>query len=276
MTTINDVSSDQLRAYQADHRESEYVVVDVRQPEEYAAGHIPGAKLVPLMELSGRASELEELRGKDLFFYCRSGGRSARAAQWAALQLGLPNVHNLVGGITAWNGSQLPELPKLQAVGMAGGVEALLRQAVNLEKGAHRLYDALVPYFAGTPLQATLAELAKAEVGHGKVVYAALSKLSSAPSESFEQLFEQLPGELLESGESFDSAVDQARAAGERGSLALLELALEVELRAHDLYKNLSHLSEDPGTKAALLDLAQQEKHHAESLAHKLGALAAA
>ncbi len=274
MTSVSDLSSDELRAYMAGHREADYVVVDVRQPEEYAAGHIPGAKPIPLMELPQRASELEALRGKDLFFYCRSGGRSSRAAQMAAQGLGLPRVHNLLGGITGWNGAQLPDFPKLKVVDVSGSVEDVLRQALELEKGAHRMYDALLPYFEGTPAQELIEELARAEVGHGKVVHAALSKVAGEPAESFEQLFEQLPGDLLESGDSFEDAVDRARAIGDSGVLALLELALELELRAQDLYKNLADQARDADTKTVLLDLAQQEKRHAEGLAKRLGSQA--
>jgi rhodanese-related sulfurtransferase len=55
-----------------------FVLVDVRQPEEYRAGHIPGVKLVPLGELEVRHSELE--KDKKIFTYCRSGHRSMGAA----------------------------------------------------------------------------------------------------------------------------------------------------------------------------------------------------
>jgi hypothetical protein len=113
-------------------------------------------------------------------------------------------------------------------------------------------------------------------VGHGKVVYSALVKLSGAPGESFEQLFEQLPGDLLESGESFDGAVSRAREVGVHGAPALFEMALEMELRAYDLYKNLADRASDDDIKVTLLDLAQQEKRHAEGLAKRLGSLATA
>jgi len=276
MPTVTDLSSAELQAYMQEHRESEYVVVDVRQPEEYASGHVPGAKLIPLMEIPQRVAELDELRGKDLFFYCRSGGRSSRAAQMAAMGVGLPRVHNLIGGMMAYDGVQLPDFPRLAAVDMADTVDDVLRQAMNLEKGAHLLYDELRTFFQDTPVQKTLDELAAAEVGHGKVVYAALTKLSGQPEESFEELFEKLPGNLLESGDSFEGAVSRARAIGDAGPIALLEMALEIELRAQDLYKNLADRASDDATKSALLDLAQQEKRHAEGLAKRIGSLATA
>jgi len=275
MTSVQDISSDELRAYMADHPEQEYVVIDVRQPEEYAAGHVPGAKHLPLPELPSRSAELTELSGKTLFFYCRSGGRSARAAQLAAVGLGLPKIHNLLGGISAWNGNQLPDFPKLKALNVEGSVDEILRSALDLEKGAHRLYDALLPYFKGTESQPVIEELARAEVGHGRVVYGALAKLAGQPEATFEQLFEELPGNLLENGVTFEQSVARATAIGVDGPLALLEMALEIELMAYDLYKNLADRAEAGDAKRTLLDLAQHEKRHAEGLAKRIGAMAA-
>ncbi len=275
MTTVQDISSDELRAYMAAHSEQEYVVVDVRQPEEYAAGHVPGAKHLPLPEIPLRSSELAELSGKTLFFYCRSGGRSARAAQMAAGTLGIPKVHNLLGGISAWNGDQLPDFPKLKALNVGGSIDEILRSALELEKGAHRLYDSLVPYFKGTGSESVIEELARAEVGHGKVIYGALAKLAGQPEATFEQLFEELSGDLLENGVTFEESVTRARSIGAQGSLALLEMALEIELMAYDLYKNLADRAEASDAKGVLLDLAQQEKRHAEGLAKRIGSMAA-
>ena len=56
----------------------EFVLVDVRQPEEYEVGHIPGARLIPLGELEERHGELE--KDKKIIVYCRSGHRSMGAA----------------------------------------------------------------------------------------------------------------------------------------------------------------------------------------------------
>jgi rhodanese-related sulfurtransferase len=61
------INSDQLRAYMAEHGEETYEIIDVRQPVEYHKEHIPGARLLPLGELSCRLTELpEEL---DIIFY---------------------------------------------------------------------------------------------------------------------------------------------------------------------------------------------------------------
>ena len=82
-------------------------LVDVREPEEYEAGRIAGGRLVPLGELSGQAGTLS--REEPIVFYCRSGARSAMAAE-AFRQAGF-DAHNLVGGLVAWDAAGLPLEP---------------------------------------------------------------------------------------------------------------------------------------------------------------------
>ena len=77
------------------------VLVDVRTPEEYSGGHIPGSRNVPLQQLD-KMSAIAENKDMQLFVYCHSGARSRQAA--ALLQhMGYTNVHN-IGGIAAYRG----------------------------------------------------------------------------------------------------------------------------------------------------------------------------
>ena len=76
------------------------VVVDVREPDEWAAGHAPGAVHLPLGDLPARIDELPETQ-TSLPVVCRSGGRSGRAVQWL-VQQGF-DVVNVDGGMQAWN-----------------------------------------------------------------------------------------------------------------------------------------------------------------------------
>lgn len=76
------------------------VVVDVREPEEFAEGHIPGCRLVPLGSLMGRLGELP--KDQPLVLVCRSGARSAMATQ-ALNQAGF-QAANMEGGMMAWRG----------------------------------------------------------------------------------------------------------------------------------------------------------------------------
>ena len=76
------------------------VPVDVREPDEYAVGHIPGAKLLPLGEVLSRAAEVLPDKRAPWLVYCRTGRRSADAVQKLA-SLGYENLYDL-GGILSW------------------------------------------------------------------------------------------------------------------------------------------------------------------------------
>ena len=73
-------------------------LLDVRSPEEYARGHLPGALNIPVQELDRRVAEVGPTDG-ELVVYCRSGHRSSRAAE-ILRQHGFSKVHNL-GPMTA-------------------------------------------------------------------------------------------------------------------------------------------------------------------------------
>ena len=132
---VSDVTPEQVRGYMAEHDERDYQLVDVRQPEEYQQGHIPGALLIPVGEFEARRAEVERLADRKAIFYCRSGVRSARAAAWASKVCELPEVFDLLGGFCAWGGVSLPDFPRFKALDLTGDVESLLRQALDLEKG---------------------------------------------------------------------------------------------------------------------------------------------
>lgn len=81
------------------------VVVDVREPWEYAQGHVSGAKLIPLGELARRLKELDP--AQPIAVICASGSRSQSAAAMLGLQ-GYETIYNVVGGTFNWMQSGLP------------------------------------------------------------------------------------------------------------------------------------------------------------------------
>lgn len=84
-----------------------HVLLDVRTPEEYAAGHLAGATLIDYQspEFEQKISELP--RDKTYLVYCRSGRRSKGACEQMQ-QLGFPNLVDLQGGIHAWQAAGQP------------------------------------------------------------------------------------------------------------------------------------------------------------------------
>ena len=80
-------------------------LLDVREPDEYAAGHIPGITLIPMGEVAARLAELP--RDKEIIVTCRTGNRSGQVADLLREQ-GFTNVHNMSGGIAAWEEAGYP------------------------------------------------------------------------------------------------------------------------------------------------------------------------
>ena len=85
--------------------QSDALVIDVREPHEYAAGHVPGAISIPQADLALHVSELP--RDRDLLVVCEGGTRSLRAARFLK-QVGFPKVTNLAGGTAAWRAAGQP------------------------------------------------------------------------------------------------------------------------------------------------------------------------
>ena len=83
------------------------LVLDVREDKEYAAGHIPKARHIPLGQLSNRIKELDKFKSKPILVTCRSGQRSARACGMLK-KAGFETVYNQAGGIIAWERANLP------------------------------------------------------------------------------------------------------------------------------------------------------------------------
>lgn len=83
------------------------LVVDVRDPGEYGAGHILGAKNWPLDHLDERGGEAARRKDKPVIVYCDTGERAPKAAA-ALRKLGFTRVVNLSGGLPAWQQAGLP------------------------------------------------------------------------------------------------------------------------------------------------------------------------
>lgn len=93
------------------HRASDTVLIDVREPDEFAAGHIPGSLNIPRGVLEAEVSPVPEMGGetaavladkdRPLCLYCRTGGRSALAAD-VLQKMGFSGVVSLAGGYAAW------------------------------------------------------------------------------------------------------------------------------------------------------------------------------
>lgn len=92
--TVNNVQDD-----------SRVFILDVREQWEYDEGHIPGVTLIPMGEIPNRLSEIPT--DQKVIVTCRTGNRSDQVTEFLRQQ-GFDNVHNMEGGIVAWEAAGLP------------------------------------------------------------------------------------------------------------------------------------------------------------------------
>jgi rhodanese-related sulfurtransferase len=83
------------------------VLLDVRTPEEFASGHVPGALNIPHDELAQRLGEIEGRQSSEVVVYCERGPRAARAANILA-GAGFREVRHLEGDMSAWRAAGRP------------------------------------------------------------------------------------------------------------------------------------------------------------------------
>ena len=263
--TVHPLYPEDFSEFRKSHKEKTYTLVDVRQPAEYTQEHIPGALNLPLPDFEQHISRLDPKQ--DLIFYCRSGRRSQMAAELAAenLEATASTIYNLLGGISAWSGVALPDYPRVEVFDPSASIHDLLLKAMDLEKGAFRFYREVATRWPGAELEG----VQEMERAHARSVYKLLQK-HNGPEQTFDVLFDSLPGETVEGGRSLQELLDNLQTHDHGGCLALAEIALEIEGQAYDLYRHLADTLNDREAAQGLLVLAEQEKGHMRIVAQKI------
>lgn len=235
--------------------DTSFLIVDVRPPEEYRLDHIPGAVNIPLKEIE--AQEVFSRTSGDVIFYCRNGMRS-KVAAIMAMDAGLAgeNAYNLDGGMAAYSGEILLELPRLTLWDDGVTEQELVSAALNLEKGAWRFYRKAAKMALRDEAVRFLEKMAGFETDHARSLFRRLED----PSQPFDAYFETCPGDILEGGKSFDDV--GVLFSGTATEADIMDMALEIELGAYDLYKRSSLGCASPEAKTFFLDLAAAEKKH--------------
>lgn len=261
---IKNLVPEELRQFIQSHHEKTYTLIDVRQPEEYEQGHIPGALLLPLPDLIQTMESLPA--DKRLVFYCHSGGRSMAAASMVAEEgIGDGDLINLDGGILAWDGGMVPDYPKVELFDHQAKPSDMLKTAMNLEKGALKFYSIISQQFSNQPWVEIFSALAKAEIGHAKIVYRYYQKIETQADE-FDIVFDQLDGEVLEGGVELKTVIEKAFNIKGRECLGLIEMALQIEYAAYDLYRVMAERITISDAQEAFIAISQAEKMHMRSL----------
>ncbi|BCS99010.1 sulfurtransferase [Desulfoluna limicola] len=257
---VVDVTAESFKKYMNEHPDGEYLLVDVREPQEYEQAHIPGAQLLPLGQLESRLEALP--RHRDIFFTCRSGARSRVAASMAAEKMAEHRgLFNLDGGILGWQGHTVKDFPRVKLLVLEEGVQQTLMAAMDLEKGAWNIYRYIQEQFSGTALSQTIEYLSLAEIGHAEALYDVWRQGEDNPPQ-FEDLFTGLKGELLEGGMSLTEAVLRLESTMIPVDLAVYELALDIEFTAYDLYRYAGETTDNPALKKLFFGIGEGEKKH--------------
>jgi rubrerythrin/rhodanese-related sulfurtransferase len=256
------VNSKKLKQYIDSHQEKEYMIIDVRQPIEYQTNHIPGAQLKPLQALLKSFADLP--LDKDLIFYCHVGSRSQMAAMMAAEEeIFQKNIYSLDGGIMAWTGKSLEDLPRVGVFNKSKTLTEFLYTAMNMEKGAEKFYRLICEKYPSDAFAQVFEQMAGVETAHAKLIFKIYKKLTDHTTLAFDDFYQDLPGDIVEDGEHLERYVEKLANISDNSCTALLDLALDIEFSAFDLYRTMANQkTDDPQMAGVFLDIAQAEKSH--------------
>lgn len=98
MTQIKVATNDEVESKINDENS---IILDVREPSEYALEHVPNSTLIPLGELDRRLDNID--KSKKIYVICRTGNRSAYAVQYMMGQ-GFSDIYNVLPGMISWTG----------------------------------------------------------------------------------------------------------------------------------------------------------------------------
>jgi len=261
------LDSDALGAFQ---------LLDVRQPREYEAGHIPGAKLIPLGELEYRYGELDKDRG--IISYCRSGHRSM-AASIHLCGLGFENVYNLNGGIHKWDYEVVKGTTEDKLI--SGGEETfdVLIVALMFERGALDFYTRAQRLVKDEKAAQVFKRLVAMEDTHLQRLYMRYSQLlwemksllgAADELPSLDQLKAELSTIYMEGGMRINEELVKMGDPEFMDDLEALEIGLEKEYAAYDFYKRVADTVDDHKTRNLLHELAGEEKGHINLLLREI------
>lgn len=247
-----------------------FTLLDVRQPEEYESEHLPGAKLIPLPELSGRLPELDAQ--KPTIVYCAIGGRSRVAAQVLAAK-GFSEVFNLSGGIKAWSSGKAVG-PEDLGLGLFSGKEApeeTLVVAYALEEGLFKFYQSMVPKVTNENARRLFGTLATIEVKHQDRIFSEYVKMTGAPV-SREDFVQKTVTPAMEGGLTTAEYLNRYQPDLEKAE-DVVSLAMAIEAQALDLYQRAADGAKTAESRIVLMHIADEERAHLEQLGELFGKL---
>lgn len=263
-SSVRNASAAEVRSLLDTAKLADLTLLDVRMEPEYEEFHLPGAKLLPLPDLPDHLGDLD--KNKPIVVYCRSGMRSAAAAKLLAGS-GFPNIINMLGGATAWQGAAATGTPD-SGLTLLSGRETptqILLVALGMEAALGAFYASLAANAADAATRDTFTRLAGFEDRHLHRVHG-LYRKATGDETSLETLLADRATELEGGlpGEDFLALLGGAPDSPQEA----LELAASVEAQALDLYARLAGLAESPESVTLLVGLAQEEKAHLRAVSN--------
>jgi len=255
---------DDVKTFIDESPEGTYTLLDVRQPEEYEEGHLPGAILISLPELGDSLRRLDAAR--PTIVYCAVGGRSRAAAQFLAHR-GFERVYSVTGGINAWTEptAASPMDYHLRFVRGDETPEEIIQQCYGMEEGLKRFHQAAMSKTADDELFALMGSLVEAEERHERALIGLMPgegtgfRAASGTAAPFMEGGFDTENFLKENERYLDSVT------------GYLELAMMIETHALDLYLRMADVIANEQAREVLLRIADEEKGHLAALGRLMG-----
>ena len=264
---IETIDADKAKEWLSEKKEGEVTILDVRQPQEYSFGHIPGAVFIPLPELMDRIGELDT--AKPVLAYCRTGNRS-RSAAAMLLYEGFQSVLSIDGGINAWNGF-MAEGDYSQGMYLLKGGETdeeLITIAWSLEDGSRLFYEKAGGLTSDNESKDLFRTLTEAEARHKENILDAYRMTTGDEVDAGFLEKAALKG-VMESGSQVEEVIALLRDNG--GSLQdILEVAMQMEANALDLYVKMFREIKEKNAGTVFGSLIEEEKRHLSRLGNLL------
>lgn len=265
---IETIGADKAKEFLSEKKEGEVTVLDVRQPQEYISGHIPGAVFIPLPELIDRTGELDAL--KPVITYCRSGNRS-RSAAAILMSDGFQSVLSMDGGINAWNGF-VAEGDYSQGMYLLKGgetTEELIALAWSLEDGSRLFYEKAAGLTTDNESKDIFRSLMEAEARHKDNILTTYRMTTGDETDAGFIESASLKG-IMESGVQVEEVISLLQ---EKGSALqeILEVSMQIEVNALDLYFKMFREINNKNAEKVFASLIGEEKKHLSRLGKLLG-----
>lgn len=264
---VQTLYSNEVQSFIKENSEGDYVLLDVRQPGEYAQEHLPGAILIPLPRLADSLEELDST--KPIIVYCAVGGRSRMATQLLT-NLGFRNVVHLHGGIQAWEDRTAngPREFHLDFIKGDESPEEIILLAFRMEEGLKKFHEAILSKTDDAALCALLTGLIKAEESHintlrglwPKEPLTPASLVRKTPPDQINEFSGKGP-RLMEGGIDMNVFMKQNQSFL-NDVPGYLDLAMMIETQALDLYLRMAADSQNELTRKILLRIGNEEKAH--------------